>query len=67
MNSNQHCKRSAPRRKPGFARRFLAALLAGADESLKESRREENERATEDDLCRAWPAHSRLTRGYEEL
>ena len=67
MNSNQHRKRSAPRRKPGVARRFLSALLSGADEALEESRREEIEQATENDLCRVWPAHSRLTRGYEEL
>ena len=66
MNSEQHRDRSAPRGRPGFGRRFLAALLAGADEALRESRREEDERAAEDDVCRLWPAHSRLTRGYED-
>ena len=67
MNSKQHRKRSAPRRTPGFGRKFLAALLTGADEALERSRRDEHERAAEDDLCRLWPAHSRLTRGYEEI
>ena len=67
MHSEHHCDRSAPRRTPGLGRRFLTALLAGADEALCESRREEeDERATEDDLCRVWPAYSRLTRGHQE-
>ena len=66
MNSEQHRNRSTPRSGPGFGRRFLIALLAGPDEALAQSRREESELAAEDDLCRVWPAHSRLTRGYEE-
>ena len=66
MHSEQHRDRSAPRARPGFGRRLLAALLAGADEALAQSRRDEDERAAEDDLCRVWPARSRLTRGYEE-
>lgn len=67
MNSVKHRKRSAPRRTPGLGRRILAVLLTGADEALREARREEIERAAGDDLCRVWPAHSRLTRGYREL
>ena len=66
MNSEQHRNRSTPRSGPGFGRRFLIALLAGADEALRQSRDEQHEQAAEDDLCRVWPAHSRLTRGYEE-
>ena len=66
MHSEQHRKRSAPRRTPGLGRRFLAALLAGADEALAESRGEEADQAAEDDLCRVWPAHGRATRGYRE-
>ena len=58
--------RTPARRRSGLGRRLLAALLAGADEALRESRRDADEQAAEDDLCRAWPAHSRLTRGYEE-
>ena len=66
MNVERHRDRSARRATPGPRRRFLAALLAGADEALRESRRDEDERAGDDDLCRVWPAHSRPTRGYEE-
>ena len=67
MHSERDCDRSAPRRTPGLGRRFLTALLAGADEALRASRREEeDEPAAEDDLCRVWPAHSRMTRGHQE-
>ena len=58
--------RTRTRRRSGFGRRFLTALLTAADEALRESRRDADEQAAEDDLCRAWPAHSRLTRGHEE-
>ena len=67
MHSEQHRERSTPRATPGLGRRFLTALLTGADAALADSRREQDEHAAEDDLCRVWPAHSRLTRGYEEL
>ncbi len=67
MNSEQHRNRSTPRGKPGFGRRFLAALLEGADEALAESRREERAREAEDTQCRLRPDYSRLTRGYREI
>lgn len=67
MASEQHRDRSAPRADPGFGRRFLIALLAGADAALERSRRDQDDQADGDDLCRVWPAHSRLTRGYEEI
>ena len=66
MKAEPDCKRSAPRTTLGFRRSFLAALLTAADGALARSRREAEERASEDDLARVWPAHSRLTRGYEE-
>ena len=66
MNDRQRQRAPSPPRS-GFCRRFLIPLLAGADEALRESRRDADEQAAEDDLCRVWPAHSRLTRGYEEL
>ena len=67
MHSEQHRERSTPRAKPGPGRRFLTALLTGADTALADAGRDADERADDDDSCRAWPAHSRLTRGYEEL
>ena len=67
MNSEQHRNRSTPRARPGFGRRFLAALLEGADEALAESRREERAREAEDEQCRLRPEYSRLTRGYREI
>ena len=67
MNSEQHRDRSAPRPGPGLGRRFLIALLAGADEALKDARAEEREREAEDAQCRLRPEHSRLTRGYREI
>lgn len=67
MHSEQHRKRSAPGGRPGFGRRFLAALLAGADEALKDARSEEREREAEDAQCRLRPEHSRLTRGYRQI
>ena len=67
MNSEQHRDRSAPRQKPGFGRRLLIALLAGADEALAQARAEEQDRAGEDDQCRLRPGYSRQTRGYREL
>lgn len=67
MNIEQHDDRSAPRTGPGFARRLLAALLEGADDALRESRREERQREAEDEQCRLRPEHSRLTRGYREI
>ena len=65
MNDRQRQRAPAPRRS-GFGPRFLAALLTGADEALRESRRDADEQDAEDDLCRVWPAHSRLARGHEE-
>ncbi len=67
MNSEQHRNPSTPRSKPGFGRRFLAALLEGADEALAESRRGERTREAEDAQCRLRPEYSRLTRGYREI
>ena len=67
MNSKQHRNRSAPRSEPGFGRRFLIALLAGADEALRDARAGEREREAEDAQCRLRPEHSRLTRGYREI
>ncbi len=67
MNSEQHRDRSAPRAKPGFGRRLLIALLAGADEALAQARAEEQYRTGEDDQCRLRPGYSRQTRGYREL
>ena len=67
MNSEQHRNRSAPQRKPGLGRRFLIALLAGADEALRDARAEEREREADDAQCRLRPEHSRLTRGYREI
>ena len=67
MNSEQHRNRSTPRARPGFGRRFLAALLEGAEEALAESRREERAREAEDAQCRLRPEYSRLTRGYREI
>ena len=66
MNAEPNRKRSAPRATLGFRRSFLAALLTAADGALARSRWEADERAADDDLARVWPAHSRLTRGYEE-
>ena len=66
MNAEPHSKRSAPRATLGFRLRFLAALFTAADGALTRSRRDADERASEDDIARVWPAHSRLTRGYEE-
>ena len=67
MNIEQHRNRSAPRPRPGLGRRFLIALLAGADEALNDARTEEREREAEDDQCRLRPEHSRMTRGYREI
>ena len=67
MNIEQHDDRSAPRGRPSFGRRLLAALLEGADEALRQSRRDEREREAEDAQCRLRPEHSRLTRGYREI
>ena len=65
MKSEQHRDRSAPRASPGLGRRFLVALLAGADEALREARA--CEREAEDAQCSLRPEHSRLTRGYREI
>ena len=65
MNGRQRQRAPSPPRS-GFGRRFLIALLTGADDALQSSRRDADEQAAEEDLCRVWPAHSRLTRGYEE-
>ena len=67
MNSEEHRRGSARRDTPGFGRRFLVALLAGADEALKNARAGEREREAEDAQCRLRPDHSRLTRGYREI
>ena len=67
MKSEQHRDRSAPRARPGFGRRFLIALLSGADEALNEARAGEREREAEDAQCRLRPDYSRLTRGYREI
>ena len=67
MHSEQHRNRSTPRARPGFGRRFLAALLKSADEALAESRREERAKEAEDAQRRLRPEYSRLTRGYREI
>ena len=65
MSSRNRQSDTTPKR--GFLRAFLAAFLDGADEALRQSRREEDAQAAEDDQCRLRPAHSRLSRGYEEI
>ena len=67
MKSEQHSDRSAHRARPGFGRRFLIALLAGADEALNDARARDREREAEDAHCRLRPDYSRLTRGYREI
>ena len=56
---------STPRPKPGPGRRLVIAFLDGADEALRDARRDD-ERAAEDDQCRLRPDYSRMTRGYRE-
>ena len=64
MNTEQHRKRSTPRPKPGFGRRLLVAILAGADDALRQSRREAEDRAGDEQQCWLRPGYSRMTRGY---
>ena len=64
MNDTQPHR--AASRRPGFGRRFLAALLTGADEALGQARAEADEQAAEDDQCRLRPDYGRQTRGYRE-
>ena len=58
---------STPRPKTGLGRRLLLAFLDGADEALRQARRDEDDQAAEDDQCRLRPDYSRMTRGYREL
>ena len=56
---------STPRPKSGLGRRLLIAFLEGADEALRDARRDDQQ-AAEDDQCRLRPDYSRMTRGYRE-
>ncbi len=64
MNDRQPRPRTTHGRR--FGRRFLAALLTGADEALAKARAEADDRAEEDDQCRLRPDYGRQTRGYRE-
>ena len=64
---NDRRQQPSTTRGPGFGRRFLVALLTGADEALTQVRAEADDRAEDDDQCRLRPDHSRQTRGYREI